>query len=415
MVYSDKNRAMFAAEIEDIKSKGLYKEKRFICSPQDASILVEYPEGAERKQVLNFCANNYLGLSSHPDVVQAAHEGLDARGYGMSSVRFICGTQDIHRELQDKVSKFLGMEETLLFPSCMDANAGVFEAILEADDVIIADRLIHASLVDGIRLCSAHYDTFKHMNMAHLEKKLQLHQDKRTRLIVCDGVFSMDGDLMPLDETVALAEKYDAMVLVDESHASGFIGKTGRGTHEHFGVMDKVDLITTTFGKGLGGASGGCVSGRAELIELCRQKARPYLFSNSLAPAIVAGSIKVLDLISGNPERRDKLEWNTKYFRDKMTAAGFIIGGQDTPIAPVMLYNAKLANDMARDMYAEGIYVIGFFFPVVPAGAARIRVQLSAAHEQEHIDKAVAAFIKVGEKYGVLGLDKKEIIEKYGM
>ncbi len=415
MAFSDKNRAMFAGEIEDIKSKGLFKEKRFICSPQDAEITVEYPEGADQAKVLNFCANNYLGLSSHPDVVQAAHEGLDARGYGMSSVRFICGTQDIHRELQDKMSKFLGMEETLLFPSCMDANAGVFEAVLEADDVIIADRLIHASLVDGIRLCSAHYDTFKHMNMKHLEKKLQLHQDKRTRLIVCDGVFSMDGDLMPLDETVALAEKYDAMVLVDESHASGFIGKTGRGTHEHFGVMDKVDLITTTFGKGLGGASGGCVSGRAELIELCRQKARPYLFSNSLAPAIVAGSIKVLDLISGNPERRDKLEANTKYFREKMTEAGFIIGGQDTPIAPVMLYNAKLANDMARDMYAEGIYVIGFFFPVVPAGAARIRVQLSAAHEMEHIDKAVAAFIKVGEKYGVLGLDKKEIIEKYGM
>ena len=415
MAYSDKTRGLFAAEIESIKEKGLYKEKRFICSPQDAEIEVEYPEGAAHEKVLNFCANNYLGLSSHPDVVAAAHAGLDARGYGMSSVRFICGTQDIHRELQDRMSAFLGTEATLLFPSCMDANAGVFEAILEADDVIIADRLIHASLVDGIRLCSAHYDTFKHMNMKHLEKKLVLHQDKRTRLIVTDGVFSMDGDLIQLDEVCALADKYDAMVLVDDSHASGFIGKTGRGTHEHFGVMDKVDLITTTFGKGLGGASGGCVSGHAELIELCRQKARPYLFSNSLAPSIVAGSIKVIELISASTERRDKLEWNTRYFREQITAAGLQVGGQDTPIVPVMLYNAKLANDMARDMYAEGIYVIGFFFPVVPAGAARIRVQLSAAHEKAHIDKAVAAFAKIGEKYGVIGLDKKGIVEKYGM
>jgi glycine C-acetyltransferase len=415
MAYSNKNRDLFAAEIEEIKGKGLYKEKRFICSPQGAEIEVEYPEGAAHQKVLNFCANNYLGLSSHPDVIQAAHEGLDRRGYGMSSVRFICGTQDIHRELQDKVSKFLGMEDTLLFPSCMDANAGVFEAILGEEDVIIADRLIHASLVDGIRLCSAHYDTFKHMNMKHLEKKLELHQDKRTRLIVCDGVFSMDGDLMPLDQVCALADQYDAMVLVDESHASGFIGKTGRGTHEHFGVMDKVDLITTTFGKGLGGASGGCVSGRAELIELCRQKARPYLFSNSLAPSIVSASIKVIDLVSSTTERRDKLEWNTRHFREKITAAGLIVGGQDTPIVPVMLYNAKLANDMARDMYAEGIYVIGFFFPVVPAGAARIRVQLSAAHEKEHIDKAVAAFAKIGEKYGIIGLDKKGIIDKFGI
>ncbi|MBU8870138.1 MAG: glycine C-acetyltransferase [Gemmatimonadales bacterium] len=415
MAYSDKNREIFAGEIEEIKQKGLFKEKRFICSPQDAEIEVEYPEGAPRAKVLNFCANNYLGMSSHPEVIKAAHEGLDARGYGMSSVRFICGTQDIHRELQDKMSAFLGTEATLLFPSCMDANAGVFEAVLGADDVIIADRLIHASLVDGIRLCSAHYDTFKHMNMKHLEKKLELHQDKRTRLIVTDGVFSMDGDLIQLDELCALAEKYDAMVLLDDSHASGFIGKTGRGTHEHFDVMGKIDLITTTFGKGLGGASGGCVSGRAELIELCRQKARPYLFSNSMAPSIVAGSIKVIDLISKSTERRDKLELNTKYFREQITAAGLLVGGQDTPIVPVMLYNAKLANDMAREMYAEGIYVIGFFFPVVPAGAARIRVQLSAAHETAHIDKAVAAFKKIGEKYGILGLDKKGIIAKYGM
>jgi len=415
MAFTDTTRQLFAEEIAEIKEKGLFKEKRFICSPQGAEIRVEYPEGAPQEDVLNFCANNYLGLSSHPDVIKAAHEGLDSRGYGMSSVRFICGTQDIHRELQDKVSAFLGMEDTLLFPSCMDANGGVFEAILGQDDVIIADRLIHASLVDGIRLCSADYDTFKHMNMKHLEKKLELHREKRTRLIVTDGVFSMDGDLCPLDEMCALAEKYDAMVLVDDSHASGFIGKTGRGTHEYFGVMDKVDLITTTFGKGLGGASGGCVSGRRELIELCRQKARPYLFSNSMAPPIVAASIKVIDLISASTERRDKLESNTKRFREGMEKAGLNIRPGETPIVPVMLYNAKLANDMSRDMYAEGIYVIGFFFPVVPAGQARIRVQLSAAHEDAHIDKCVAAFTKVGEKYGILGLDKQGIIDKYGM
>jgi glycine C-acetyltransferase len=307
------------------------------------------------------------------------------------------------------------MEDTLLFPSCMDANAGVFEAVLGKEDVIIADRLVHASLIDGIRLCSAQYDTFKHMDMKHLRKKLDAHQDKRFRLVVTDGVFSMDGDLAPLDEMCALCDEFDAMILVDESHASGFIGKTGRGTHEHFGVMDKVDLITTTFGKGLGGASGGCVSGRRELVELCRQKARPYLFSNSLAPPIVAASIKVIDLISKTTERRDKLESNTLRFREKITEAGLNIREGVTPIVPVMLYNAKLANDMARDMYAEGIYVIGFFFPVVPEGQARIRVQLSAAHEFEHIDRCVEAFRKVGEKYGILGLDKKGIIEKYGM
>ena len=414
MAFSDETRKLFAEEIDQIKQDGLFKEKRFICSEQDAEITVEYPEGADQEEVLNFCANNYLGLSSHPEVIKAAHEGLDKRGYGMSSVRFICGTQDIHRELQDKVSSFLGMEDTLLFPSCMDANSGVFEAVLGQEDVIIADRLIHASLVDGIRLCSAEYDTFKHMNMKHLKKKLELHQDKRTRMVVTDGVFSMDGDLAPLDEMVELCDSYDAMLLVDDSHASGFIGKTGRGTHEHFDVIDGIDLITTTFGKGLGGASGGCVSGRSELVELCRQKARPYLFSNSLAPPIVNASIKVIDLISGTTERRDKLEWNTKYFREKMEEAGLNMRPGQTPIVPVMLYNAKLANDMARDMYAEGIYVIGFCFPVVPAGKARIRVQLSAAHEKEHLDRCVEAFKKVGEKYGILGLGKKEIIEKYG-
>jgi glycine C-acetyltransferase len=414
MAYSTATRQAFADDIATIKEKGLFKEKRFICSPQAAEIEVEYPEGAACKKVLNFCANNYLGLSSHPEVARAAHAGLDSRGFGMSSVRFICGTQDIHRELQDSVSTFLGMEDTLLFPSCMDANAGVFEAILGKEDVIIPDKLIHASLIDGIRLCRAERDIFEHMDMEQLRKKLELHQDKRRRLIVTDGVFSMDGDLCPLDEMCDLADEFDAMVLVDDSHATGFIGKTGRGVHEHFGVMDRVDLITTTFGKALGGASGGCVSGRSELVELCRQKARPYLFSNSLSPVIVSATIKVIDLLSCTTELRDKLEANTKRFRDGMTEAGLNIRPGVTPIVPVMLYNAKLANDMARDMYAEGIYVIGFFFPVVPEGQARIRVQLSAAHENEHIDKCVAAFKNVGEKYGILGLDKKGIIEKYG-
>ncbi len=415
MAYSEKTRQVFAGEIEEIRGKGLYKEKRFIWSPQGAEIEVEFPEGASREKVLNFCANNYLGLSSHPDVLKAAHDGLESRGYGMSSVRFICGTQDIHRELQDKVSAFLGMEDTLLFPSCMDANAGVFEAVLGTDDVIIADRLIHASLVDGIRLCQAAYDTFKHMDMKHLRKKLELHRDKRSMMVVTDGVFSMDGDLAPLDEMCDLCDEYGAMLLVDDSHGTGFIGKTGRGAHEHFGVIDRVDVITTTFGKALGGASGGCVSGRRELIELCRQKARPYLFSNSLSPVIVSATISVVDLLTKTTERRDKLESNTKHFREKITEAGLNVREGVTPIVPVMLYNAKLANDMSRDMYAEGIYVIGFFFPVVPAGAARIRVQLSAAHEVEHIDKCVEAFRKVGDKYGILGLDKKGIVEKYGM
>jgi glycine C-acetyltransferase len=414
MAYSEKIRALFTGEIEAIREKGLYKEKRFICSPQGAEIEVEYPEGAEHRQVLNFCANNYLGLASHPEVVAAAAQGLQERGFGMSSVRFICGTQDIHRQLQDRFTSFLGTEDTLLFPSCMDANAGVFEALLGKEDVIIADRLIHASLVDGIRLCPAEYDTFKHMDMGHLERKLEQHGDKRTRMIVTDGVFSMDGDLAPLAETVALAERHDAMVLVDDSHATGFIGKTGRGTHEHCGVLGKIDLITTTMGKALGGASGGCVSGRRELVELCRQKARPFLFSNSLAPPIVSASLKVMEMLSASTQWRDTLEENTRYFRQQITAAGLNVRPGETPIVPVMLYNAKLANDMARDMYAEGIYVIGFFFPVVPAGQARIRVQLSAAHTPEMIDRCVEAFRKVGEQYGILGLDKKGIIARYG-
>jgi len=415
MAYSSHLREQYQNELADLRQQGLFKEERFICSPQGADIEVEFPVGAEMKKVINLCANNYLGLSSHPDVVEAARQGLDARGYGMSSVRFICGTQDIHRTLENKLTEFLGTEDTLLFPSCMDANAGVFEAVLTPADVMISDRLVHASIVDGMRLCKAMMDTYKHSDMGHLEEKLQEHQDKRARLIITDGVFSMDGDIAKLDEIVALAEKYDAMVFVDDSHSSGFIGKTGRGTHEHCGVVGKIDIITTTLGKALGGASGGCVSGRRELVEMCRQKARPYLFSNTVAPVIVSGAIKVLDLISKTTERRDKLEWNTSYWRKGLTDIGLDLKAGDSPIVPVMLYNAKLAQDVARDLFAEGIYVVGFFFPVVPKGAARIRTQLSAAHEKAHLDKGIAAFEKVGKKHGILGLGKKDIIEKFGM
>ncbi len=415
MAYSDKARAQYQTELANIEAAGLFKEERYIHAPQGADIEVEFPAGSPVKKVINLCANNYLGLSSHPDVVAAAHAGLNHRGYGMSSVRFICGTQDIHRELENKLTAFLSTEDTLLFPSCMDANAGVFEAVLTDQDVMISDRLVHASIVDGMRLCKALTDTFKHSDMAHLEEKLQEHQDKRYRMIITDGVFSMDGDVVKLDKIVELAEKYDALVMVDDSHASGFMGKTGRGTHEHCGVMGKIDVITTTLGKALGGASGGCVSGRRELVEMCRQKARPYLFSNTVAPVIVSGAIKVLDLISQTTERRDKLEWNANYWRQGLKEIGLDLKEGDSPIVPVMLYNAKLAQDVARDLFAEGIYVVGFFFPVVPKGQARIRTQLSAAHDKTHLDKALAAFKKVGSKYGILGLGKKEIIEKYGM
>ena len=415
MAYPATVREIYSAEVAGIKEAGLFKEERYIHAPQGADIEVEFPAGSPPKKVINLCANNYLGLSSHPDVVQAAHEGLNHRGYGLSSVRFICGTQDIHRRLEKMLTEFLGTEDTLLFPSCMDANAGVFEAVLSEQDVMIADRLVHASIVDGMRLCKAMQDTYKHSDMGHLEEKLQEHQDKRFRLVITDGVFSMDGDIAKLDQIVALAEKHNAMVFVDDSHASGFIGKTGRGTHEHCGVVGKMDIITTTLGKALGGASGGCVSGRREVVELCRQRARPYLFSNTVAPVIVSGAIKVLELISKTTERRDVLEQNTIYWRKQLTDAGFDIKPGESPIVPVMLYNAKLAQDVARDLFAEGIYVVGFFFPVVAKGQARIRTQLSAAHKKEHLDKAIAAFIKVGKKYNILGKSKKEIIDMYGM
>ena len=413
MSFSDAVRHRYQADIEGIRSTGLFKEERYIHSPQSSDIEVEYPAGSRIRKCINICSNNYLGLSSHPEVIAAAHAGLDTRGYGMSSVRFICGTQDIHRELEKRLTEFLGTEDTLLFPSCMDANAGFFEACLNEQDVMIADRLVHASIVDGMRLSKAVQDTYKHSDMGHLEEKLQEHQDKRSRMIITDGVFSMDGDTAKLAEMAALAEKYNAMVFVDDSPATGFMGQTGRGTHEHCGAFGKIDVITTTLGKALGGASGGCVSGRRELVEMCRQRARPYLFSNSVAPVIVAGALKVLDLISSTTERRDKLEWNARYWRGLLKEAGFDLKEGDTPIMPVMLYDAKLAQDFACDLFDEGVYAVGFFFPVVPKGQARIRTQLSAAHEKHHLDTAIAAFKKVGKKHEILGLGKKELVAKF--
>ncbi len=414
MAYASTIKEAFQADLAGIREKGIYKEERYIHSPQAAHIQVEYPRGAPTREVVNLCANNYLGLSSHPDVVAAAHRALDERGYGMSSVRFICGTQDVHRQLEEKLTEFLGTEDTILFASCLDANAGVFEAILGPDDVMISDRLVHASIVDGIRLCKAMHDTYKHADMAHLEQKLQEHQDRRIRLIITDGVFSMDGDLAPLDQIVALAEQYHAMVFLDDSHATGFIGKTGRGVHEHFGVFGNIDIITTTLGKALGGASGGCVSGRKEIVELCRQRARPYLFSNAVPPPIAAASLKVLEILSATTERRDKLEANANFWRKAVVDAGFVIKDGDSPIVPIMLFNAKLAQDVARDLFAEGVYVVGFFFPVVAAGQARIRTQLSADHDMPMLQRALESFKKVGATYGILGLDKKGIIEKFG-
>ncbi len=414
MSYSEKTRDLYLSQLADIRSAGIFKEERFIHSSQAADIEVEFPSGSDLKKVINMCSNNYLGLSSHPEVIKAAHDGLETRGYGMSSVRFICGTQDIHRELENKVTEFLGTEDTILFPSCMDANAGVFEAILTSEDIMISDRLVHASIIDGMRLCSAQHDTFKHSSMEHLEEKLLLHSDKRLKLVITDGVFSMDGDTAKLDEMVRLCEKYDALLLVDDSHATGFIGKTGRGTHEFCNVMGKIDIITTTFGKAMGGASGGCVSGRKEIVEMCRQKARPYLFSNTIAPVIVSGVLKVFDILSASTERRDKLEKNAAFWRAGLTDAGFILKDGNTPIVPVMLFNAKLSQDFSRELFAEGIYAIGFFFPVVPNGQARIRTQISAGHDMHHLEAALEKFIKVGKKLGVPGLKKDEIIAKFG-
>jgi len=414
MAYSSSARSALRGELEEIRNAGLFKEERIIHTPQHARVKVEFPAGSPVKPVLNMCANNYLGLSNHPEVVKAAREALAEHGFGMSSVRFICGTQDLHIELENRLTEFLGTEATIMFPSCLDANAGVFEAFTNEQDVLIADRLVHASIIDGMRLAKAQQDTYKHSNMEHLEEKLKLHQDKRMRIIVTDGVFSMDGDLARLDEICDLADKHDALVFVDDAHATGFIGARGRGTPEHFDVMGRVDILTTTLGKAMGGATGGCVSGRREIVDLCRQRARPYLFSNAVAPPIVAAGLRVLEMLSGSTELRDKLESNAAWWRRELVAAGFDVKPGESSIVPVMLYDAKLSQDFARDLFTEGVFAVGFFFPVVPKGQARIRTQLSAAHEKEDLERALAAFKKVGAKYGILGLDKKEILAKYG-
>ncbi len=403
MAYTAEVKDRLGKILEEVREAGLSKDERYICSEQGVKITVEYPKGAEPVEVLNFCANNYLGLSSHPDVVEAARVGLDERGYGMSSVRFICGTQDAHYALETKMAEFLGKEEAILFASCFDANAAVFEVLFSKEDVILSDRLIHASLIDGIRLCSAQREIYRNADMEHLEENLKKWRTKaRNICIVTDGVFSMDGILAPLDRIADLADEYGAIVLVDDSHATGFMGKTGRGVHEHCGVIDRIDIITTTLGKALGGASGGIIAGPSEVIEMMRNRGRPYLFSNSVPPPIIYGALKVIELLSGTTELRDKLEENSEYFRGKMEIAGFDLVPGETPIVPVMLGDAKLANDMARELLSEGIYVIGFSYPVVPKGKARIRVQLSAAHEKDQIDHAVEAFITVGKKLGVI-------------
>ena len=390
-------QAALQSEINEIKTAGLYKTERTITTPQSA--LINTKEGGE---VLNFCANNYLGLSSHPDVTQAAKDAIDSHGYGMSSVRFICGTQDIHKELEQKIAAFVGTEDAILYAAAFDANGGLFEPLLNAEDAIISDSLNHASIIDGIRLCKAQRYRYKTNDMEDLEAKLKEAKGARRKMIATDGVFSMDGTIAQIDKICDLADQYDAMVMVDECHATGFVGAKGRGTHEFRGAMGRVDIITGTFGKALGGASGGFTAARKEIVGILRQRSRPYLFSNTLAPSITGASIKVLELLSNTTELRDKLEENTAYFRSAMQEAGFDILPGTHPIVPIMLYNAKLSQQFAERLLHEGIYVIGFYFPVVPKGQARIRVQISAAHEKSQLEKAVRAFTKVGQELGVI-------------
>jgi glycine C-acetyltransferase len=391
-------------ELKEIESAGLFKTERVITSEQGPEITVN------GKTVLNFCANNYLGLSSHPQVIEAAHKAIDSHGYGMSSVRFICGTQDIHKELEQKLADFLGTEDTILYVAAFDANGGVFEPLFNEQDAIISDALNHASIIDGVRLCKAQRFRYEHNSMEDLEDKLKSTQGLRSRVIVTDGSFSMDGTIAQLDKICDLADQYDAIVMIDESHSSGFLGKTGRGTHEYRGVMGRIDIITGTLGKALGGASGGFTSGRKEIIEMLRQRSRPYLFSNTVAPSIVGASIAVLNMLTETTELRDKLENNTRYFRQKMTEAGFDIKPGDHPIVPIMLYEASVAQEFAARLLEEGVYVIGFFYPVVAKGLARIRVQLSAAHERHHLDAAIKAFTKVGKELGVIKSARAEIV-----
>jgi glycine C-acetyltransferase len=392
-----KDNARFQQSLNEIRAAGLYKSERVITTPQGVAIRVQ-----DGREVLNFCANNYLGLADHPEVVAAAHRALDDHGFGLASVRFICGTQDLHKDLEAAISRFFGTEDTILYTSCFDANGGLFETVLGPEDAVISDALNHASIIDGIRLCKAQRHRYPNSDMQALEDILRATQDCRSRLIATDGAFSMDGYIARLDEITKLAERYDAMVMVDDSHATGFLGPTGRGSAEHHGVMHKVDIFTSTLGKALGGGSGGFTTGRQEIIDLLRQRSRPYLFSNTLPPPLVAAGIRVFEMLSSTTELRDKLEANTKYFRSRMTDAGFDIKPGQHPIVPVMLYDAPLAQEFAARLLDEGIYVIGFFYPVVPQGEARIRVQVSAAHEKEHLDRAVEAFTRVGKALGVL-------------
>jgi glycine C-acetyltransferase len=395
MDYTARDR--LAAELDSIREQGLYKTERVITTPQSAAIKTD-----DGREVLNFCANNYLGLADHPDIIKAAKDALDTHGFGLASVRFICGTQDLHKQLEATISKFFGTQDTILYTSCFDANGGLFETILGEQDAVISDALNHASIIDGIRLCKAERRRYANGDMADLEEQLKGTKAKRTRLIATDGVFSMDGYIAKLDEIVTLKEKYGAMLMVDDSHATGFVGPTGRGSAELHGVMDKVDVFTSTLGKALGGGSGGFTTGRKEIIELLRQRSRPYLFSNTLPPPLVAASIKVFEMLSSSTALRDKVNDNALYFRKRMTEAGFEIRPGTHPIAPVMLHDAKLAQQFAKDLLEEGIYVIGFFYPVVPQGQARIRTQMSAAHTHAQIDRVVDAFIKVGKKLAVL-------------
>lgn len=396
-------------ELQNIKDAGLYKEERIIASPQDAAITLE--DGSE---VINFCANNYLGLSSHPEVIKAAKATLDTHGYGMSSVRFICGTQDLHKKLEQQISDFFGMEDAILYAAAFDANGGIFEPLFTKEDAIISDELNHASIIDGVRLCKAQRYRYKHSNMGDLENQLKTAQAQRYRIVVTDGVFSMDGDIAKLKDICDLAEKYDALVMVDDSHASGFIGTHGKGTHEYHDVMGRVDIITSTLGKALGGAMGGFTTGKKEIIDMLRQRSRPYLFSNSLSPVIAGAASRVFEMLNSTTELRDKVIGNAEYFKTKMAEAGFVIKPSDSAIVALMLFNAKLSQDFAAKLLNEGIYVIGFYYPVVPKGLARIRIQLSAAHTKTHLDKAVDAFVKIGKEFDILGKSKEEIIEMYG-
>jgi len=404
-----KLKEFLSSELKNIQDAGLFKRERIITSPQNADIKLN-----SGQEVVNFCANNYLGLSSHPRVIEAAKQTLDSHGYGMSSVRFICGTQNIHKTLEQKIADFFGTEDTILYAAAFDANGGIFEPIFLQDDAIISDELNHASIIDGVRLAKAVRYRYKHSNMDDLETQLKLAQVQRHRVIVTDGVFSMDGDIAKLNEICDLADKYDALVMVDDSHASGFIGKTGRGTHEYHNVMNRVDIISSTLGKALGGAMGGFITGKKEIIDMLRQRSRPYLFSNSLAPVIVGAANEVFDMLSETTDFRDKLMSNASYFKGKMAEAGFVLKPSDSAIVALMLFNAKLSQDFAAKLLEEGIYVIGFYYPVVAKGLARIRIQLSAAHDRAHLDKAVEAFIKIGKEFNILGKTKEEIIEMYG-